>query len=69
MSAEAKQEKKPIALTVAEAAETVRLSVDSINKEIKAHRLPAKQYGSKKLIDPDALKTWFDGLPDTGDAS
>lgn len=69
MNAETKQEKKPIALTVAEAADAVRLSVDSITKEIKAHRLPAKQYGSKKLIDPDVLKAWFDGLPDTGDAS
>jgi excisionase family DNA binding protein len=70
MSAEAKQDSKtPMALTVAEAAESVRLSVDSITKEIKANRLPAKQYGSKKLIDPADLKVWFDSLPDFGEVA
>lgn len=69
MSAETKQDKSPIALTVAEAADAVRLSVDSITKEIRANRLPAKKYGSKKLIDPDVLKAWFDSLPDSEDAA
>lgn len=69
MSADTKQETTQIALTVAEAADAVRLSVDSITKEIKANRLPAKKYGSKKLIDPVDLKTWFDSLPDSEDAA
>ena len=69
MSAEIKQEKNLIALTVAEAADAVRLSIDSIAKEIRANRLPAKKYGNKKLIDPADLKTWFDSLPDSEDAA
>lgn len=64
MSAESKTDRKPSVLTKAEAADEVRLSVDSIEKAIKSNELPVKYYGSKPLVKFDELMRWFDNLPD-----
>ena len=56
--------REPIALTVAESAAEVRLSVDSIQKAIKANELAVKYYGTKPLVPYPELRRWFDSLPD-----
>lgn len=56
-----------IAYTLPEAASAVRLSVDSLQKAIKAGDLTAKEFGSKPLIKPSELERWFDSLPNKGD--
>ena len=65
MSAEKKTDSRgPSVLTVAEAAEEVRLSVDSVQKAIKNNDLAVKYYGTKPLVKFTELMRWFDSLPD-----
>ena len=65
MSAEKKTDGRwPSVLTVAEAAEEVRLSVDSVQKAIKNNDLAVKYYGTKPLVKFTELMRWFDSLPD-----
>ena len=64
MNAESKTDRKPSVLTKAEAADEVRLSIDSIEKAIKANELPVKYFRSKPLVKYDELMRWFDSLPD-----
>lgn len=58
---------EPIAYTLPEAAEAVRLSVDSLQKAIKAGELIPKEFGTKPLIGIVELRRWFDSLPNKGD--
>lgn len=53
-----------LALSVADAAAAVSLSIDSIQKAIKNNDLAVKYYGAKPLVPVDALKAWFDSLDD-----
>jgi excisionase family DNA binding protein len=50
--------------TVAEAAEAVRLSVDSIQKAIKANEIAPKYYGTKPIIPVAEVERFFASLPD-----
>lgn len=53
-----------LAYTVPEAAEAVRLSVDSIQKAIRQNEPATKRYGTKPLVPVAELQRWFESLPD-----
>jgi excisionase family DNA binding protein len=57
-----------LAFTLAEAAEMVGRSVDTLRREIKRtdeKRLPAKQHGGRYLIRRTDLEDWLEKLEDT----
>jgi len=53
-----------VSYAIRDAADAVGFSVDHLKKEIHAGRLKAKKPGRKYLISADALREWFDSLPD-----
>lgn len=58
---------EPIAYTLAEAAEQVRVSEKTLTRAIKATEPPylrAKKHGRGYRIAPADLREWFDSLPD-----
>lgn len=59
---------EPLFLTRAQAAEACNVSEDVLRKHINAGKLRAKKSGDngggKYLISRDALREWFEDLPD-----
>ena len=55
-----------VAMTLAEAARAVGISASTLNQFINAGTLRAKRTsaGGRILITEDALRRWFDQLPD-----
>ena len=59
----------PVAITLAEAAEAVRMSTKTLIRAIHATEPPflrAKKHGHGYRIAPADTQEWFDSLPDAG---
>lgn len=59
-----RDENKKIAYPIAQAGDQVGMSEQYIRNEIKAHRIVAKQAGTKKIVGHAELERWFNGLPE-----
>ena len=52
-----------LAFSVAEVADHLHVSTDTIIRQIRSGELPAKKLGSRVLILAEDLKVFLDGLP------
>lgn len=57
-----------VSLTIEEAAEACGVGTDTIRKHIRQGALHAKRAGpgtgGRFIVSPDALRAWYDALPD-----